>query len=69
MKATLDIYKDEKSEWRWRVIHQNGNVMDASPEGYKDRRNLIKNLEGVAKVLAKRPWKGTRGTVNKEFKI
>jgi uncharacterized protein YegP (UPF0339 family) len=35
--ARLDVYKDSKGEWRWRVRAQNGKVMADSAEGYKRR--------------------------------
>lgn len=28
------IYKDQKSEWRWRYVASNGRVIGVSSEGY-----------------------------------
>lgn len=34
---TLEFYKDAVLEWRWRLVHANGNVVADSGEGYKNR--------------------------------
>jgi uncharacterized protein YegP (UPF0339 family) len=35
----FEIYKDHKAEWRWRLRHQNGNVIADSGEGYRHRED------------------------------
>lgn len=34
-------------DFRWRMVHTNGNVVAASTEGYADRRDMIHNLKFV----------------------
>jgi uncharacterized protein YegP (UPF0339 family) len=52
--ARLDVYKDSKGEWRWRVRAQNGKVMADSAEGYKARgscRHAAMRILDPAKVV------------------
>lgn len=40
----FELYKDNKNEWRWRLVSSNGNIIAISSEGYKnktDARNSI----------------------------
>ncbi len=48
-KATFELYQDRKSEWRWRLRHDNGNVVADGGEGYTDERNAKKGIESVRK--------------------
>jgi uncharacterized protein len=40
---TLDIYKDKKGEFRWRRTASNGEIVGASSEGYKARKDCEAN--------------------------
>ena len=46
-KATFELYEDRKSEYRWRLRHDNGNVVADGGEGYTDERNAKKGIESV----------------------
>ncbi len=35
--TAIEVYQDRASEWRWRLVHQNGNVLASSGEGYANR--------------------------------
>lgn len=37
MKSKLEMYKDSKSEWRWRLKASNGRIVATSGEGFKRR--------------------------------
>jgi uncharacterized protein YegP (UPF0339 family) len=37
--ARFELYVDERDEWRWRLVHDNGNIIADSGEGY-DRRQV-----------------------------
>ena len=37
--ATFDVYRDAADEWRWRLVHQNGNIIATSGEGYTSDRS------------------------------
>lgn len=30
----VEIYRDSRGEWRWRRVHDNGNILSDSAEGY-----------------------------------
>ncbi|WP_121822665.1 HVO_2922 family protein [Halostella salina] len=46
-KATFELYPDRKEEWRWRLRHDNGNIVADGGEGYTDVRNAKKGIESV----------------------
>jgi uncharacterized protein YegP (UPF0339 family) len=37
----VEIYKDAKGEFRWRLRARNGRIIADSAEGYKQRADLI----------------------------
>lgn len=48
-QATFEVFRDAADEWRWRLVHRNGNVVATSGEGYTRRRNAEKGLRSVVK--------------------
>jgi len=46
-KATFEVYEDREGKWRWRLVHDNGNIIADSGEGYATRQ---KCEEGIASV-------------------
>ena len=46
-RATFEVFRDRADEWRWRLVHHNGNVIATSGEGYTTRRNAEKGLRSV----------------------
>jgi amphi-Trp domain-containing protein len=46
-KATFEIYEDAADEWRWRLVHDNGNIIADGGGGYSDRRDAENGLESV----------------------
>ena len=38
----IRIYRDNKSEWRWRRRAANGEIIAVSGEGYKSYTNCVK---------------------------
>lgn len=50
MTGKIEIYKDRKKEWRFRIKSRNGKVL-AHGEGYKDKRNIKKALEAIETVV------------------
>lgn len=46
-EATFELYQDVAGEWRWRLIHDNGNVLADSGEGYASRRNAELGIASV----------------------
>ena len=47
MAAKFELYKDKAGEYRWRLRHQNGNIIADSGEGYTTKANAINGLESV----------------------
>ena len=53
MAAKFEIYKDKSKvtdkavEFRWRLIHANGQVIANSGEGYKAKANAIGGINSV----------------------
>jgi amphi-Trp domain-containing protein len=45
--AQFELFRDRAAEWRWRLIHRNGNVIATSGEGYTRKRNAVKGLRSV----------------------
>jgi len=46
-KASFEVYEDAGEEWRWRLVHENGNVLADSGEGYTRRRDADRAIESV----------------------
>jgi amphi-Trp domain-containing protein len=46
-KATFELYEDAAEEWRWRLRHDNGNIIADSGEGYSSKRAARQGLESV----------------------
>jgi len=45
--ARFELYTDRADEWRWRLVHDNGNVIADGGEGYTRRENARNGLESV----------------------
>ncbi|GAB3707517.1 amphi-Trp domain-containing protein [Halorubrum pallidum] len=46
-KATFELYADSADEWRWRLRHDNGNIIADGGEGYSDKRDARSGIESV----------------------
>lgn len=44
----IQIYKDKKKEYRWRLKAPNGKIVADGAEGYKRRSSLKKHISNVA---------------------
>ncbi|WP_418285542.1 HVO_2922 family protein [Halorubrum sp. DTA46] len=45
--AAFEVYRDKGGQWRWRLIHENGNVLADSGEGYSSRSKARQGLDSV----------------------
>jgi len=47
------FYRDARKEWRWTLKAPNGEVIGASTEGYKRKKDCVSNAErlGYVKVV------------------
>jgi uncharacterized protein YegP (UPF0339 family) len=41
------VYRDEKREWRWRLISANHCIIADSGEGYRRRAGALKGIKAV----------------------
>ena len=48
MAADFELYTDKAGEYRWRLRHQNGEII-ASGEGYTTKANALNGIESVKK--------------------
>jgi hypothetical protein len=46
-KATFELYADSADQWRWRLVHDNGNIIADGGEGYSDKRDARSGIESV----------------------
>lgn len=46
-KATFQVYEDVAGEWRWRLVHDNGNVIAEGGQGYTTKRRAVDGIESV----------------------
>ena len=47
MAATFKLYKDRAGEYRWRLVHENGNIIADSSEGYKSKSGATNGIKSV----------------------
>lgn len=52
MSATFELYEDKAGQYRWRLRHDNGNVIADSGEGYASKQ---KAKQGIRSVKANAP--------------
>ncbi|QAU13431.1 DUF1508 domain-containing protein [Halorubrum sp. BOL3-1] len=46
-KATFELYADGADQHRWRLRHDNGNIVADGSEGYADKRDARSGIESV----------------------
>ena len=44
---TFELYKDKKSQFRWRLLAANGNNVCSSSEAYTTKHNCMKSIKAV----------------------
>lgn len=47
MAAKFVVYKDKSGEFRWKLVHTNGQVIAESGEGYKVKPNAMNGIKSV----------------------
>jgi len=52
MSATFELYTDSAGEWRWRLVHDNGNIIADSGEGYASKQKAKQGIESVRENAA-----------------
>jgi len=51
-KATFQLYEDNADEWRWRLRHDNGNIIADSGQGYASKQKARQGLDSVKENAA-----------------
>ncbi|WP_306056127.1 amphi-Trp domain-containing protein [Natronococcus wangiae] len=46
-RSRFEVYRDRADEWRWRLVHWNGNIIADSGEGYSSQSNAERAARGV----------------------
>jgi len=52
VQADFEIYEDNAGEWRWRVRHDNGEIIADGGEGYATRGGLLSAIEGIRRYVS-----------------
>ena len=50
--SRFEVYRDRAGQWRWRLVHWNGNIIADSGEGYASRYNAVRAARGVMRATA-----------------
>jgi len=45
--AAFEVYQDRAAQWRWRLVHRNGNILGDSGQGYTRRNDATRAAEGI----------------------
>jgi amphi-Trp domain-containing protein len=45
--SRFEVYEDKGGQWRWRLVHWNGNIVGDSGEGYSSRSNAERAARSV----------------------
>ena len=48
-KARFEMFEDSAGEYRWRLVHQNSNIIADSGEGYASKQKAKQGLASVQK--------------------
>jgi len=46
-KAEFEVYEDNEGKHRWRLVHDNGNIIADSGEGYSSKQKTTQGIESV----------------------
>ncbi|ADQ67028.1 DUF1508 domain-containing protein [Halogeometricum borinquense] len=55
MSATFELYEDEAGQFRWRLVHDNGNIIADSGEGYATKQNARNGIQSVQENAPEAP--------------
>jgi len=50
-RASFEMYEDASGEHRWRLRHENGNIIGDSGEGYASRRNAQRSIDKIREYV------------------
>ena len=55
MAATFELYKDKSGHFRWRLRHQNGQIIADSGEGYVSKISAVSGINSVKENAPEAP--------------
>lgn len=55
MAAKVELYKDAKGEFRWRLVASNGQTIATGGEGYKAKESAKAGIESVKRDMPTAP--------------
>jgi len=47
MSATFELFEDQSGQYRWRLVHSNGNIIADGGEGYATKQKAKQGIESV----------------------
>jgi hypothetical protein len=47
MGATFELYEDKQGQYRWRLRHDNGNIIADGGEGYASKQKARQGIDSV----------------------
>ncbi|MFB6091928.1 MAG: HVO_2922 family protein [Haloquadratum sp.] len=47
MSATFEVFRDKAGQYRWRLVHANGNIIADSGEGYASKQKAKQGIRSV----------------------
>ena len=50
-EGTLEVYRDRGDDWRWRLVHDNGNILADGTRGYPSYDAVATTLDRVAALV------------------
>ncbi len=56
MAATFKVYEDRAGEYRWRLRHGNGNIIEGSGEGYSFKAGAENGIQSVKENAPAAPF-------------
>ncbi|HEV57109.1 MAG TPA: DUF1508 domain-containing protein [Phycisphaerales bacterium] len=51
-RGKIELYRDARREWRWRLRAPNGRIVADSGEGYRRRAAALRAIERVRRMFA-----------------
>lgn len=45
--ARFELYEDADGQWRWRLVHRNGNILADSGQGYASKQKAEQGAQSV----------------------
>jgi amphi-Trp domain-containing protein len=57
--ATFELFEDSDGKWRWRLVHDNGNIIADGSQGYASKQKATQRLHSVQKNVPGAPVEET----------